>query len=245
MKIYVTEDYKTMSRKAANILSAQLILKPNSVLGLATGSTPEGAYAQLVDWYRKGDLDFSAVRTVNLDEYVGLEPTHEQSYRHFMQTHLFDHVNINPANTNVPDGLAADPAAECKWYNQVIRDMGGIDLQLLGLGSNGHIGFNEPGDAFELETHVVDLTERTINDNARFFASKDDVPRQAMTMGIKSIMMAKKILLMASGEGKAEALKQALTGPVTPRVPASILQLHPYVTLVADKAAMSKLEGLL
>ena len=245
MKIYVTEDYKTMSRKAANILSAQLILKPNSVLGLATGSTPEGAYAQLVDWYRKGDLDFSAVRTVNLDEYVGLEPTHEQSYRHFMQTHLFDHVNINPANTNVPDGLAADPAAECKWYNQVIRDMGGIDLQLLGLGSNGHIGFNEPGDAFELETHVVDLTERTINDNARFFASKDDVPRQAMTMGIKSIMMAKKILLMASGEGKAEALKAALTGPVTPRVPASILQLHPYVTLVADKAAMSKLEGLL
>lgn len=245
MKIYVTEDYKTMSRKAANILSAQLILKPNSVLGLATGSTPEGAYAQLVDWYRKGDLDFSAVRTVNLDEYVGLEPTHEQSYRHFMQAHLFDHVNINPANTNVPDGLAADPAAECKWYNQVIRDMGGIDLQLLGLGSNGHIGFNEPGDAFELETHVVDLTERTINDNARFFASKDDVPRQAMTMGIKSIMMAKKILLMASGEGKAEALKAALTGPVTPRVPASILQLHPYVTLVADKAAMSKLEGLL
>lgn len=245
MKIYVTEDYKTMSRKAANILSAQLILKPNSVLGLATGSTPEGAYAQLVEWYRKGDLDFSAVRTVNLDEYVGLEPTHEQSYRHFMQVHLFDHVNINPANTNVPDGLAADPAAECKWYNQVIRDMGGIDLQLLGLGSNGHIGFNEPGNAFELETHVVDLTERTINDNARFFASRDDVPRQAMTMGIKSIMMAKKILLMASGEGKAEALKEALTGPVTPRVPASILQLHPYVTLVADKAAMSKLEGLL
>ena len=159
MKIYVTEDYKTMSRKAANILSAQLILKPNSVLGLATGSTPEGAYAQLVDWYRKGDLDFSAVRTVNLDEYVGLEPTHEQSYRHFMQAHLFDHVNINPANTNVSDCLAADPAAECKWYNQVIRDMGGIDLQLLGLGSNGHIGFNEPGDAFELETHVVDLAE--------------------------------------------------------------------------------------
>ena len=241
MKIYVTEDYHAMSRKAANIVSAQVILKPNSVLGLATGSTPEGMYAQLVDWYRKGDLDFSAVKSVNLDEYVGLEPTHEQSYRCFMQNHLFDHVNINPANTNVPDGLAADPAAECAWYNQVIRSMGGIDLQVLGLGGNGHIGFNEPGDAFELETHVVDLKEETITANSRFFASPDDVPRQAMTMGIKSIMMAKKILLMASGEAKAEALKMAFTGPVTPRVPASILQLHPYVTLVADKAAAGKL----
>ncbi len=244
MKIYVTDDYKGMSRKAANILSAQVILKPNSVLGLATGSTPEGMYAQMVDWYRKGDLDFAAVKTVNLDEYVGLEPTHEQSYRYFMQHHLFDHVNINPANTNVPDGLAADPAAECAWYNQVIRDMGGIDLQVLGVGGNGHIGFNEPGRAFELETHVVNLKEETISANSRFFASRDDVPRQAMTMGIKSIMMAKKILLMASGEGKAEALRLALTGPVTPEVPASILQLHPYVTLVADKAAASKLEGL-
>ena len=162
-----------------------------------------------------------------------------------MQHHLFDHVNINPANTNVPDGLASDPVEECKWYNQVIRDMGGIDLQVLGLGGNGHIGFNEPGDAFELETHIVNLKEETIKANSRFFASQDDVPRQAMTMGIKSIMMARKILLMASGEAKAEALKQAFTGPVTPRVPASILQLHPYVTLVADKAAMSKLEGLL
>jgi len=245
MKIYVTEDYKTMSRKAANIVSAQVILKPNSVLGLATGSTPEGMYAQLVDWYRKGDLDFAAVKSVNLDEYVGLDPTHEQSYHYFMQHHLFDHVNINPANTNVPDGLAADPAAECRWYNQVIRDMGGIDLQVLGLGGNGHIGFNEPGDAFELETHVVDLKEETIKANSRFFASQDDVPRQAMTMGIKSIMMAKKILLMASGEAKAEALKLAFAGPVTPRVPASILQLHPYVTLVADKAAMSKLQEAL
>ena len=245
MKIYVTEDYQAMSRKAANILSAQVILKPTSVLGLATGSTPVGMYKQLITWYEKGDLDFSQVKTVNLDEYVGLEPTHEQSYRYFMQHHLFDHVNINPANTNVPDGLAADPAGECTWYNQVIRNMGGIDLQVLGLGGNGHIGFNEPGNAFELETHVVDLKEETIEANSRFFASRDDVPRQAMTMGIKSIMMAKKILLMASGEAKAEALKLAFTGPVTPQVPASILQLHPDVTLVADKAAMSKLEGLL
>ena len=244
MKIYREKDYDAMSRRAASVIAGEVVHNPACLLGLATGSTPEGMYAQLVDWYRKGDLDFAAVKTVNLDEYVGLEPTHEQSYRYFMQHHLFDHVNINPANTNVPDGLAADPAAECAWYNQVIRDMGGIDLQVLGVGGNGHIGFNEPGRAFELETHVVNLKEETISANSRFFASRDDVPRQAMTMGIKSIMMAKKILLMASGEAKAEALRLALTGPVTPEVPASILQLHPYVTLVADKAAASKLEGL-
>ena len=241
MKIYMTEDYQTMSRKAANILSAQIILKPNSVLGLATGSTPIGMYKQLVIWYEKGDLDFAQIKTVNLDEYVGLEHTHEQSYRYFMQNNLFDHVNINPANTNVPDGLVADPQAECDWYNQVIRKLGGIDIQVLGMGHNGHIGFNEPGNAFELETHVVDLSERTIQANARFFASADEVPRQAMTMGIKSIMMAKKILMLVSGEDKAEAVWKAFAGPVTPQVPASILQLHPYVTLVGDKAALSKL----
>ena len=241
MKIYMTEDYQTMSRKAANILSAQIILKPNSVLGLATGSTPIGMYKQLVIWYEKGDLDFAQIKTVNLDEYVGLEPTHEQSYRYFMQNNLFDHVNINPANTNVPDGLVADPQAECDWYNQVIRKLGGIDIQVLGMGHNGHIGLNEPGNAFELETHVVDLSERTIQANARFFASADEVPRQAMTMGIKSIMMAKKILMLVSGEDKAEAVWKAFAGPVTPQVPASILQLHPYVTLVGDKAALSKL----
>lgn len=241
MKIYMTEDYQTMSRKAANILSAQIILKPNSVLGLATGSTPVGMYKQLVAWYEKGDLDFAEIKTVNLDEYVGLEPTHEQSYNYYMQEHLFEHVNINPANTNIPDGLAADPVAECRWYNQVIRQLGGIDIQVLGMGRNGHIGFNEPGDAFELETHVVELTKSTIEANSRFFASRDDVPRQAMSMGIKSIMMAKKILLMVSGEEKAEAVMRSFTGPVTPQVPASILQLHPYVTLVGDKAALSKL----
>ena len=241
MKIYVTEDYQAMSRKAANILSAQVILKPTSVLGLATGSTPVGMYKQLITWYEKGDLDFSQVKTVNLDEYVGLEPTHEQSYRRFMQVNFFDHININPANTNVPDGLAADPAGECAWYNEVIRKMGGVDLQVLGMGRNGHIGFNEPGNAFELETHVVDLTESTIEANARFFSSRDEVPRQAMTMGIKSIMMARKILLVISGEDKADIVKEAFSGPITPQVPASILQLHPYVTLVGDKAALSKL----
>ena len=241
MKIYVAADYKGMSRKAANIVSAHVILKPNSVLGLATGSTPVGMYQQLIDWYNKGDLDFSQVRTVNLDEYVGLAPTHDQSYRYFMQTNLFDHVNIDPASTNVPNGMAADPEAECLRYNQVIRDMGGIDIQVLGMGHNGHIGFNEPSDVFELETHVVDLTESTIEANARFFASREEVPRRAITMGIKSIMQARQILVVVSGESKADIVKAAFTGPVVPEVPASILQMHPDVVLVGDKAALSKL----
>lgn len=241
MKIYVSDDYKGMSRKAANIVSAQVILNPACVLGLATGSTPIGMYQQLIDWYNKGDLDFSQVKSVNLDEYVGLAPTHDQSYRYFMQHNLFDHVNIDPANTNVPNGLASDPEAECQRYNEVIRSMGGIDIQVLGMGHNGHIGFNEPGQAFELETHVVDLTERTIEANARFFASKDEVPKRAITMGIKSIMQARQILVVVSGESKADIVKAAFTGPVVPEVPASILQMHPDVVLVGDKAALSKL----
>ena len=243
MKIYVTEDYQSMSRKAANILSAQVILNPTCVLGLATGSSPVGMYKQLIEWYKRGDVDFSEVRTVNLDEYVGLAPDHDQSYRYFMQTNFFDHINIKPENTNLPNGQAADLAAECKRYNQVIHSQGGIDMQLLGMGHNGHIGFNEPGDTFDLETHVVDLTERTIEANARFFATPNEVPRQALTMGIKTIMQARRILVVVSGEDKADAVKAALTGPVTPKVPASILQLHPNVMLVADKAAMSKVQG--
>ena len=243
MKIYVTEDYQSMSRKAANILSAQVILNPTCVLGLATGSSPVGMYKQLIEWYKRGDVDFSEVRTVNLDEYVGLAPDHDQSYRYFMQSNLFDHINIKPENTNLPNGQAADLAAECKRYNQVIHSQGGIDMQLLGMGHNGHIGFNEPGDTFDLETHVVDLTERTIEANARFFATPNEVPRQALTMGIKTIMQARRILVVVSGEDKADAVKAALTGPVTPKVPASILQLHPNVMLVADKAAMSKVQG--
>ena len=241
MKIYVSDDYKGMSRKAANIVSAQVILNPSCVLGLATGSTPIGMYKQLIDWYNKGDLDFSQVKSVNLDEYVGLAPTHDQSYRYFMQHNLFDHVNIDPANTNVPNGLASDPEAECQRYNQVIRSMGGIDVQVLGMGHNGHIGFNEPGQAFELETHVVDLTERTIEANARFFASKDEVPKRAITMGIKSIMQARQILVVVSGEDKADIVQKAFFGPVVPEVPASILQMHPDVVLCGDKAALSKI----
>ena len=241
MRIYVTEDYNAMSHRVASILSAQVMLKPDCVLGLATGSTPVGAYKQLVEWYKKGDLDFSQVRSINLDEYVGLAPTHDQSYRYFMQSNLFDHVNIVPSNTNVPNGLAEDAAEECRRYNEVIHTLGPIDLQLLGMGHNGHIGFNEPADAFELETHVVDLTDTTIQANARFFASADEVPRQAMTMGIQTIMQAKKVLVAVSGKDKAEIVKKAFTGPVTPNVPASILQMHPDVILVGDKAALSLL----
>ena len=241
MKVYLTNDYQDMSRKAANIISSHVTLNPNCVLGLATGSTPIGMYKLLVERYQAGDLDFSQVKSVNLDEYVGLAPTHDQSYRYFMQTNLFDHVNIDGKNTNVPDGLAADPEAECERYNQVIRDLGGIDIQVLGMGHNGHIGFNEPADNFELETHVVDLQESTIQANSRFFASRDDVPRKAMTMGIKSIMMARQILVVVSGEDKADIVKKAFAGPVTPHVPASILQMHPNVILVGDKAALSKL----
>lgn len=241
MKIYVADNDKGMSRKAASILAAQISLKPCSVLSLATGSTPIGMYAQLVEWHKAGDLDFSAVRTVNLDEYVGLAPDHDQSYRYFMNHHLFDHVNIDKGNTHVPNGLAADPAAECLRYDRVVEDMGGVDIQVLGMGHNGHIGFNEPNDHFPLGTNLVDLQESTINANARFFASRDEVPRQAMTMGIRTIMMAKKILVVVSGEGKADIVKKAFTGPVTPQVPASVLQLHPDVVLVGDRAALSKI----
>lgn len=241
MIIYEAKDYKDMSRKAANIISAQIIMKPNCVLGLATGSTPIGTYEQLVEWYHKGDLDFSKVTSVNLDEYRGLEKSNDQSYDYFMHEHLFDKVNIHPENVNLPDGMAEDAEKECKRYEELIRSLGGVDLQLLGLGHNGHIGFNEPGSAFEKETHCVNLTERTIEANKRFFASADDVPKQAFTMGIKTIMQAKKILVIASGEDKAEILKEAFFGPVTPVVPASILQLHNNVIVVGDQAVLSKL----
>ena len=241
MKIYKAKDYKDMSRKAANIISAQVIMKPNCVLGLATGSTPIGTYDQLVEWYNKGDLDFSEVTTVNLDEYKGLPRTNDQSYYYFMHQHLFDRVNIDPERTNVPNGMEPDAEKECGRYEELIRSLGGVDLQLLGLGHNGHIGFNEPGEAFEKETHCGALTESTIEANKRFFASADDVPKQAYTMGIKTIMQAKKILIVVNGENKADIVERAFFGPVTPEVPASILQLHNDVTLVGDEAALAKI----
>lgn len=239
MRIYEAKDYNDLSRKAANIISAQIIMKPNAVLGLATGSSPIGTYKQLIEWYRKGDLDFSEVHTINLDEYKGLGPQDEQSYAHFMHTHFFDHINIKPENTNIPDGLETDEDKECQRYNRIISSYGGIDLQLLGIGCNGHIGFNEPGIAFEKETHCVKLSENTIDANARFFTSRAEVPQYAYSMGIKSIMQAKKILLIASGENKSEALYNSLWGPISPAVPASILQLHNNVTVIADTDALS------
>lgn len=241
MKIIKTKDYEQMSRVTANILSAQVIMKPKCILGLATGSTPIGAYQQLIAWYQKGDIDFSEVTSINLDEYKGLSPENDQSYRDFMNTNLFDHINIKKENTYVPDGLEPDADKACSRYNQIIADLGGIDLQLLGLGNNGHIGFNEPGSAFEKETHCVDLTQSTINANARFFSSLSEVPRQAYTMGIKTIMQAKKIVVAVSGAGKASIVREAFFGPITPQVPASVLQLHNDVTLVGDAAALAQI----
>ncbi len=239
MKIIKAKDYNDMSRKAANIISAQIIMKPNCVLGLATGSTPIGTYAQLVEWYRKGDLDFSEVTTVNLDEYKGLTRDNEQSYYYFMNDNLFSKVNIKPENTFLPDGMEQDSNKACSDYNKVIENVGGVDLQLLGLGHNGHIGFNEPGMAFEAETHCVNLTQTTMKANQRFFASMEEVPKQAYTMGIKTIMQARKILVVVSGEDKAAIVKKAFFGSITPTVQASVLQLHNDVTIVADEAALS------
>ncbi|MEG2441393.1 MAG: glucosamine-6-phosphate deaminase [Acetivibrio sp.] len=242
MRIYKTKDYKAMSRKAANIISAQVIMKPDCVLGLATGSSPIGTYEQLTEWYRKGDLDFSEVTSVNLDEYKGLSHESDQSYYFFMQDHFFKHINIPANKTFVPNGVESNSKKACEDYDEVIRSVGGVDLQLLGLGHNGHIGFNEPADVFEKETHCVDLTQSTIEANARFFETREDVPTQAYTMGIQTIMRAKKILIVVSGEEKASIVKKAFFGPVTPQVPASILQMHPDVILVGDEAALSQLD---
>lgn len=239
MRVYCASDYYHVSRVAANIISAQVIMKPDCVLGLATGSTPIGTYEQLIRWYEKGDLDFSQVHSINLDEYRGLSPEHDQSYRYFMNTHLFDFVNIDKEHTYVPDGKEPDADKACRDYEEIISAHGGIDLQLLGLGHNGHIGFNEPSDAFDKETHCVTLQEKTRNANARFFASIDEVPKEAYTMGIGSIMRAKKILMLVSGEGKRDIVREAFLGPVTPRVPASVLQLHSDVILVGDEAALA------
>lgn len=240
MHIYKEKDYSAVSRRAANIISAQVIQKPDSVLGLATGTSPIGTYAQLIEWYQKGDLDFSEVKTVNLDEYLGLKSSDPNSYHYFMEEKFFSKINIRPENVHLPDGAALDIDRECADYDSLIRSMGGIDLQLLGLGHNGHIGFNEPTDSFISGTHRIHLSQNTIEANARLFSNIDDVPREAITMGIKSIMSAKKILLVVSGADKAAALHKTLYGPITPQVPASILQLHPDVSIVADEAALGE-----
>ena len=242
MKIIKTADYNEMSRKAANLIGAQVIMKPDCILGLATGSSPIGTYKELIKRCEEGDLDFSQVQSVNLDEYKGLSRDNDQSYYYLMSHNLFDHINIDKANTHVPNGMESDAEKECANYEELIKSLGGIDLQLLGLGHNGHIGFNEPAEEFDKVTHCVDLQESTIEANKRFFASTDDVPRQAYTMGIGTIMSAKKIVVVVSGEDKADIVKRAFSGPITPSVPASILQMHPDVTVICDAAAYSKVE---
>ena len=239
MKIYQEKDYDALSRRAANLISAEVIRKPDCVLGLATGSTPVGTYRQLSAWNQKGDFSFKDVRTVNLDEYLGLPPTHDQSYRYFMQENLFDKIDIPFEHTHVPDGMAVDPEQECRRYDELVRSLGYADLQLLGLGRNGHIGFNEPGDCFRKETHVVELTQNTIEANARFFENEAAVPKKAITMGIGCIMAARRVLLVASGANKAEAVYRTVCGPITPQCPASILQLHNDVVIVGDEEALS------
>lgn len=242
MKIYKTKDYDDMSRKAANIIFSQIISKPDCVLGLATGSTPLGVYRRLAEWYSSGDLDFSQVTTVNLDEYKGLPKENDQSYYYFMHENLFKKVNIDTNRTFLPDGMESDSRKACEDYNKILHSVGKVDIQLLGLGHNGHIGFNEPSSFFEAETHCVALTDQTIKANRRFFASEEEVPREAYTMGIKTIMSARRILIVVSGADKADIVKKAFFGPITPQVPASVLQLHPDVTLVADEAALAAQE---
>lgn len=245
MKLFQTADYDSMSRKAADFIAAQIILKPDCVLGLATGSTPIGTYQNLIDLYISDHLDFSRVKTVNLDEYRGLSGDDVNSYHYYMKENLFQFININPDNTYIPDGTDPEPEEMCARYDRIISRLGGIDLQILGIGRNGHIGFNEPGDVFHVNTHCVDLARRTIRDNRRFFPCEADVPRQAYTMGMGAIMNAKKILLLASGKEKAPALHKAFCQPVSPRVPASILQLHPDVTVIADFKACEELAPFL
>ena len=240
MEIRIYETAQEASKAGAKLIADVIKSRESTVLGLATGSSPVGTYKELIAKYEAGDLDFSQVRTVNLDEYVGLTKDHDQSYAYFMRSNLFDHVNIDQNNCNIPNGMNPDAEAECARYDAVIDAFGGADLQLLGLGPNGHIGFNEPGEAFELETHCVDLTPATIEANKRFFDGNEDlVPKQAYTMGIKTIMQARKVLMVVNGKGKAEIVKKAFFGPVTPEVPASILQMHPDFILVGDEEAFS------
>ena len=240
MKVIITENYDEMSKKAAEILVELVKNNPNAILGLATGSSPIGTYQNMIKDHKENGTSYKNVKTVNLDEYFGLTPDHDQSYAYFMRTNLFDHIDIDQANTNLPRGNAENPQAECDRYNALLETLQ-QDVQVLGLGSNGHIGFNEPGTPFSSVTHVVSLAESTIKDNSRLFASIDEVPRQALSMGIKNIMQAKSILMVVSGKNKAEAVKGMVKGEITPNLPASVLQLHPCVTVICDKDAASLL----
>lgn len=242
MEVIIKENYEEMSKEAAEIIRDAIHLKPNLVLGLATGSTPIGTYKELIRMHEAGELDFSKVVTFNLDEYVGLPSTHDQSYHYFMHENLFNHININPANVHVPSGVVKDFDRYCKWYEDEIAKAGGIDLQVLGIGSDGHIGFNEPGSSLASRTRIVTLTEETIQDNSRFFERMEDVPRFAITMGVGTIMEAGLCLLLANGEKKADPVEALAEGPITSQVTASALQMHPNATVIIDEGAASKLK---
>ncbi|MBE3575065.1 MAG: glucosamine-6-phosphate deaminase [Firmicutes bacterium] len=245
MDLVIFKNYDELSQAAAEKVIAALRNNPRLVLGLATGSTPLGLYQRLVEAFRQGRVDFAQVTTFNLDEYYGLPASHEQSYHYYMWEHLFRHVNVPPENTFIPAGDPADVDAECRAYEEQIARAGGIDLQILGIGANGHIGFNEPGVDFSLPTHLVELSERTITANSRFFPSRAAVPRKALSMGIRTIMKAREILLLASGPDKAEAVRNTVEGPVTPEVPASVLQRHPRASIFVDEAAAALLSPAL
>ncbi len=241
MEVIIQSNYESVSKLAATIIQELIEIKPHCVLGLATGSTPLGLYKELIRMHVEDGLDFSKVTTFNLDEYYGLTPTHPQSYHYFMNEYLFDHINIPETQRHLPDGTTDTVGSFCKEYENRIRDHGGIDLQILGLGGDGHIGFNEPGSSLASRTRLKTLMQETIKDNARFFDSEDEVPKFAITMGVGTILDAKFCLLLCSGEKKAEILAQAVEGPVTASVTASALQMHPKTTVIADEAAASKL----
>lgn len=241
MRIIVEEDYESMSKKAALFVAGQIILKPDTVLGLATGSTPLGMYNELIEMYKREEVDFSEVITFNLDEYYHLPHDDLQSYHYFMKENFFKHINIKEENIHIPDGMAFDIEGECREYERAIEASGGIDLQVLGIGENGHIGFNEPAEQLNVYTNLVNLTEETIKVNSRFFSSPEEVPQKAVTVGMGTILKARRILLLANGEKKAEAIRDTVCGYITTQVPSSFLQLHPDVTLILDKAAASLL----
>lgn len=237
LKIYIEENYEQMSKRAALIMASQIIFKGDCVLGLATGSTPVGMYEQLIDMHKRGEIDFADVTTFNLDEYYNLPKENENSYYSFMMNNLLNHINVKEDNIHIPNGMAEDVEEECKSYEEKMKKAGGIDIQLLGIGGNGHIGFNEPGEKLSVDTNIVDLAEKTIKANSRFFDNEEDVPRRAISMGMASIMKAKKIILLASGEGKAEVIREMTNGYINTKIPASLLQAHPDITLVLDKDA--------
>ncbi len=239
IKIYYSETAEDTGKLAAEVVADVIKEKPNAVLGLATGSSPVGMYRALIEKCKSGEISFKDVKTINLDEYVGLTAEHDQSYAYFMCKNLFDGVDIDLSNTNIPNGMAPDPIAECKRYDEVVASLGGADVQVIGIGNNGHIAFNEPSDHFSVGTGLVTLTDSTIDANSRFFATREQVPTKALSMGIGQIMSAKKILLIAMGTAKADILEQALFGEVTPKVPASILRFASDVVVFADKAALS------